>query len=173
MLGFAMLVFSSTSALAAEAYAYHFSIAGNNGYGTLQVDDLGGGVYWATSGNLIVTAGSAVGEYALDPVGPVTALYNYFTVNNLLYPDANPYLDINGLSFSATGIQINLFGDTPGVWLFAWRREGDARNTYMGAEAGDNFALEAAAVPEPESLAILALGLGLMAWGRRRATGAK
>ena len=166
ILGFSLLLPACAGALAAEAYAYQFSIGGNAGHGILQVDDIGGGAYWATSGSLVVTAGIGVGSYALVPLGPLPTFTGHFTANNVIYPDADPFMDVNGLLFSGPGIEFNLFGDTPGVWIFAYWQEGDARGTYVQAAPGDYVEFAAADVPEPGSLAILGLGLGLMALRR-------
>ncbi len=168
MLSFALLMLGSAAAVAAPMYSFDFNIAGNAGHGMLEVSAIGAGAYWATSGNLVVTAGVGVGTYALNPIGPGPESTGRFTVNNVIYPGADPVLDVNGLSFSGSGMEFNLFGADPGLWVFAYFRDGDANSTYILSVDGDHFDLAAVPgqVPEPASLAMLALGLGLMAYRR-------
>src|SRR5271165_2081414 len=91
---------------------YSFIISSQTAYGTLNVTDLGGGSWLATSGNMTVTGGSDVGTYTLIPGGPgtTTSPLGSFLYNNVIYPSANPALDIDGLLFGDITKEINVWG---------------------------------------------------------------
>ncbi len=99
---------------------YSFIISSQTAYGTLNVTDLGGGSWLATSGNLTVTGGSDVGSYTLIPGGPGVTLspLGSFLYDNVIYPSANPALDVDGLLFGTSGKEINVWGNSTNNYSF-------------------------------------------------------
>ena len=119
----------------------------------------------ATSGTLIVTAGSAIGSYPLLSGGPATFLSpdGAFLVNDVLYAGSDPVLDSWGLLFGSGSTEINIWGNSPGndsFWAY------NPTESYYVASTGP------AAVtfsPEPSTIAIAAIGaLCLVGFGIRR-----
>jgi hypothetical protein len=83
------------------------------GSGSLNTTDNGNGQFLATAGTLNVTAGQDVGAYPLYPGGPATTSSpsGYFTYNNVLYPSVDPGIDLEGLLFIGSGLEINIFSN--------------------------------------------------------------
>ena len=82
--------------------------------------DLGGGQFLATAGGLTVTAGADFGTYPLYPGGPAvtTSPLGAFEYDSVLYPTVDPPLDVDGLLFTAPGLEINIWGNSPGNYSF-------------------------------------------------------
>jgi len=104
-------------------FDFTFDIAPETGYGGLNTADEGNGEFLATAGTLTVTAGNDIGTYALYPGGPGVTLspLGGFDYNNLLfpfYPSTDPPLDIYGLLFIGPGLEINIWGNSPGNYSF-------------------------------------------------------
>jgi len=104
-------------------YDYSFVIAPQTGYGSLNTIDEGNGSFLATNGTLTVTAGSDIGTYPLYPGGPgqTTSPLGAFYYDDLLfpfYPSTNPPLDVDGLLFNAPGLEINIWGNSPGNYSY-------------------------------------------------------
>lgn len=99
---------------------FSFTISPETAYGSLNVTDLGGGNWLATAGSLTVTGGSDVGTYTLIPGGPgvTTSPFGSFLYDNLITPSANPALDVDGLLFGVTGIELNVWGNSVNNYSF-------------------------------------------------------
>jgi hypothetical protein len=99
---------------------YSFIISTQTAYGSLNVTDLGGGSWLATAGNLTVTGGSDVGTYSLIPGGPGVTLspLGSFDYNDVIYPSANPALDVDGLLFGDSVKEINVWGTGTNSYSF-------------------------------------------------------
>ncbi len=108
------------------------------GSGSLNTTDNGNGQFLATAGTLNVTAGQDVGSYPLYPGGPATtpSPSGYFTYNNVLYPSVDPGIDLEGLLFIGSGLEINIFSNGPDDYEFY-------DNTGYN-NVGDSFLLTAA-----------------------------
>ena len=108
------------------------------GSGRLNTTDNGNGQFLATAGTLNVTAGQDVGSYPLYPGGPATtpSPSGYFTYNNVLYPSVDPGIDLEGLLFIGSGLEINIFSNGPDDYEFY-------DNTGYN-NVGDSFLLTAA-----------------------------
>jgi hypothetical protein len=104
-------------------FDYAFTIGPDTGYGSLNTADEGNGVYLATVGSLTLTGGNDLGTYSLYPGGPgvTTSPLGSFLYDNLLfptYPVTNPPLDIDGLLFTAPGIEVNIWGNGTNNYSF-------------------------------------------------------
>jgi hypothetical protein len=108
------------------------------GSGSLNTTDNGDGQFLATAGTLKVTSGQDVGSYPLYPGGPGTtpSPSGYFTYNNLLYPSVDPGIDLEGILFIGSGLEINIFSNGADDYQFY-------DNTNYN-NAGDSFILTAA-----------------------------
>ncbi len=108
------------------------------GSGSLNTTDNGNGQFLATAGTLNVTAGQDVGSYPLYPGGPGTTSSpsGYFTYNNVLYPSVDPGIDLEGLLFIGSGLEINIFSNGADNYEFY-------DNTGYN-NVGDSFILSAA-----------------------------
>lgn len=130
-----------------------FSLDGNRGTFSINTNDLGGGQFLATSGTLDVTSGAATGTYSLIPGGPAvfSSPSGAFSVDNIYYPHISPTVDVFGLLFGGNGLEINIFGNSPGIYSFF------AFNTSTG---GFPVAFTGpGSVPEPASLFLFGTGL--------------
>ncbi len=77
----------------------------------------------ATVGTLAVTAGNDIGSYTLYPGGPgqTTSPLGSFYYDNLLfpsYPTLNPPLDVDGLLFTSSTMEINIWGNSAGNYSY-------------------------------------------------------
>jgi hypothetical protein len=97
-----------------------FNIAPEVGHCSLNATDQGGGTWLATAGSLTVTGGSALGTYTLIPGGPgvTTSPLDSFYYDNLFTPSANPTLDVDGLLFGVTGLEVNIWGNSASNYSF-------------------------------------------------------
>jgi len=102
------------------SFNYTFSIGPDVGSGTLNTTNIGGGAFLATAGTLTVTAGNDMGSYTLYPGGPGVSLSpsGFFQYNNVVYPGANPLLDIDGLLFAGAVPEINIWGNSANNYTF-------------------------------------------------------
>jgi len=125
-----------------SAFEPRFDFAFTNGIdagnGSLNTTDNGDGLFLATEGTLNVTAGQDVGSYQMYPGGPAatTSPSGFFTYDDLLYPSVDPGIDLQGLLFIGSGLEINLFSNGADDYEFY-------DNTPYN-NAGDSFILTAA-----------------------------
>jgi hypothetical protein len=101
-------------------FDFSFAIGPDTGYGSLNTTDNGNGEFLATAGTLTVTGGLEVGAYPLYPGGPsvTTSPAGFFLYDNVLYPSIDPVIDLDGLLFSGSGLEINIWGNGPGSYTF-------------------------------------------------------
>src|SRR5208283_1909428 len=104
-------------------FDFAFDIAPETGYGSFHTTDEGNGQFLANSGTLTVTGGNDIGTFTLYPGGPGVTLspMGGFDYDNLLYPfypTLNPPLDEDGLLFFTSGLEINIWGNSPGNYSF-------------------------------------------------------
>src|ERR1700728_666551 len=101
-------------------FDFSFDISPDIGYGSLSTTDIGNGEFLATAGSLTVTGGLEVGTYALYPGGPgiVTSPSGLFLYDSVLYPSTIPAIDVDGLLFLGSGLEINIWGNSPNSYTF-------------------------------------------------------
>lgn len=149
---------------------FAIDLLGNDATAILSASALGNGAFWASSGTLDVTAGPDTGTYSLSPggPGPFTSPSTAFSADNALYPGTDPYLDEYGLLFAGDGLEINIFGDSPGVYsLFSCTGPGSCNLEATGTPTSVSLQ----EVPEPGTLALFGIGAAALAAGlivRRR-----
>jgi len=137
-------------------FSFSISLDGNVANALLTTTDLGGGQFLVTGGTLHVTAGAAVGNYPLFPGGPAAFFSpsGAFIVDNVLYPTSNPVLDVDGLLFSGSGLEINIWATGPDNYsFFAFNG-----SSFPVAASGTPDSIQVSSVPEPSSLALVCLG---------------
>jgi hypothetical protein len=165
--------FSAPGAGAADpTLVFSLDLLGNDAIATLNGTALGGGNFWATSGTLSVTSGADAGTYSLFAGGPgvfsaVQGTSGYeFQADNVLYSGANPYLDEYGLLFAGGGTDINIWGNSADNYSFY-----SYNGSTFNVEATGTPTSVSLTVPEPGTLALLAMGLaalGVSLTARRR-----
>lgn len=103
-----------------QIFDFTFDIAPETGYGSLNTIDQGNNQFLATSGGLTVTAGADVGTYPLYPGGPGVTVspLGAFNFDDVLYVSTDPPLDMDGLLFTVPGLEINIWGNSPGNFSF-------------------------------------------------------
>ena len=121
-------------------FDFTFDIAPETGYGSLNTTDQGNGEFLAIAGTLTVMGANAIGTFSLYPGGPgqTTSPMGAFYYNNLLYPSVDPSLDIDGLLFTGNGLEINIWGNSPGSYSF-YDNNGSG---YVDEDVGAPFTLE-------------------------------
>jgi hypothetical protein len=106
--------------LRANAASFSFiasdSASGTFSYGLLEATDNGGRsrTFTATSGSLVVISGPIAGTYTLfpnpDPPNSFDFKFGFvITADDLLLPNSNHTLDLDGLIFTGGGLAINIF----------------------------------------------------------------
>jgi len=101
-------------------FDFTFAIGPDAGYGSLNTTDAGDGEFLATAATLTVTGGLDVGTYPLYPGGPAEVLSpsGRFLFDNVLYPSIDPGLDNGGLLFMGSGLEINIWSNSPDNYEF-------------------------------------------------------
>jgi hypothetical protein len=119
-------------------FDFAFENGTDAGNGSLNTTDDGDGLFLATAGTLTVTAGQDIGSYQMYPGGPAitTSPSGFFNYDNLLYPSVDPGIDLQGLLFIGSGLEINLFSNGADSYEFY--------DNTMYNHAGDSFILTAA-----------------------------
>ncbi|MGD0990097.1 MAG: hypothetical protein ABR874_19980 [Candidatus Sulfotelmatobacter sp.] len=109
----------STSAFE-PLFDFTFDIPPETGYGSLNTTDINNGQFLATAGSLTVTGGADIGTYPLYPGGPGVTVspFGSFDYDNILYPSIDPPLDLDGLLFTGPGLEINIWGNSPGNYSY-------------------------------------------------------
>jgi hypothetical protein len=170
-LALALALFLGASANAGEMYDFTYSdLNGVSAAGSVCTVDLGNGSSHATSGYLNITGGAAAGHYLLVPGGPGLFGVPGFTVDNVVYPASDPFLDVWGLAFvSGSGVYSNMWGNSPGNYsLYA----NDGSSYILASDGGTGTIADAGpCVPEPTGITLAAIGIAgvsLVALRRRR-----
>jgi hypothetical protein len=163
---------STASGYSGQDPSFDFSYSdgsGNVAHGSLTGIDLGNGRFLITSGTLVVTGGADFGTYSLFPGGPgeTSSPTGAFLFNDVLYPSNNPSLDSDGLLFTGNGLEINIWGNSPGNYSF-WSWNGSSYNVQSTGPA----TFQVSAAPEPTTFALFGLmavgGVGYCGWRRRK-----
>jgi hypothetical protein len=117
-------------------FDFNFVITPETGYGSVNTLDEGSGQFLATVGTVTITAGADLGTYPLYPGGPdeTTSPMDAFYYNDLIYSVTNPPLDTYGFLFTATGLEINIWGNSTNNYSF-YDYSGGAYHTEL-TEAG-------------------------------------
>jgi hypothetical protein len=120
--------------------------------GTLTANETSPGVY-----NVASISGTFDGN-------TITGLSSYANADNQLFYPTQPYVDFQGISFSTSLGDINLFWNNPGYF------EVKSSNSIPGYNtSGTPITLAVAPVPEASTWAMMIigfLGLGFIAYGR-------
>ena len=107
----------------------------------------------AVVGSVNITAGADIGTYSLyanpSPPTVVSSPSGAFVYNNVLYP-GDPILDVYGLLFTGGGLEINIWGNSPGNYSF-WSHNAGGYNVSSDA-------VSITKTPEPTSLAFALIG---------------
>lgn len=153
------------AASAAEA-TFHFTFQGVDhvASGQLVAEDLGDGRFLATSGDLTVTLGAAMGSYSLVPGNPSLVLSpsGTYLFDGIVEPGSDTVFTNGGVVFAGSGFEINIYSVAPGEFKFDFFTGGV--NTI---DPGTGTVV-LSAVPEPSALMLGAIGLSALVASRRR-----
>lgn len=153
------------AASAAETlFTFTFQGASHEAFGSLVTQDLDDGRFVATSGDLTVTVGEALGSYSLLPGGPdpVLSPTGTYLFDNVVEPGSVSAFTNGGLVFGGAGFEINIYSVAPGEFKFDFFTNGV--NTI---DAGTGT-MVLSTVPEPSALLLGAIGLSALVVARRR-----
>jgi len=147
---------------ASATQIFNFTFGGNNesGSGTLVATNNGDGSFTVDSGTGTETVLGITDTLTLilNPAGIAYSYspYGLFIFDNQLFPTADPLIDYDGLLFaSSTGAEVNIWSTGPDNYTY-----GAGQNGSYSVDESTAFALTT--VPEPSSIALLGLGLGLL-----------
>ncbi len=153
------------AAAAAEA-TFNFTFQGvdNAATGQLVAEDLGDGRFLATSGDLTVTLGAAIGSYNLVPgsLTPVLSPTGTYLFDGIVEPGSDTVFTNGGVVFAGSGFEINIYSVAPGEFKFDFFTNGV--NTIDPTTG----TVVLSAVPEPSALLLGALGLSALMVARQR-----
>jgi MYXO-CTERM domain-containing protein len=164
------------SCVQADTYTYTYSGAGVSGILDLQVTPIGGGIdqIIGATGTATISNSLVAAPITFIPGGPgqTTSPSGFFYYDNLLNV-GNPSVpfDNNGLLFSVSGTEINLFSGNYGALLPIAEYENNGFNTPIVGTLSPSLSHggDGALAPEPSLDAALGVGLlGLVAAFRRR-----
>lgn len=153
------------AASAAEA-TFNFTFQGvdNVASGQLVAEDLGDGRFLATSGDLTVTLGAAIGSYSLVPGNPSLVLSptGTYLFDGIVEPGSDTVFTNGGVVFAGNGFEINIYSVAPGEFKFDYFTNGV--NTIDPTTG----TVVLRAVPEPSALLLGVLGLAAVVAARKR-----
>jgi hypothetical protein len=149
-----MVLSALISCVASQAGATLMSISfddGGNNVGSGVIDVEGG---YAISGDFLVTAGLASGDWSLTGGTPSSAgsgvsPNGYFNYDNMVFLGSDPYLTATGglLFTNDLGYQLNIWADSPGVYSMWAANSGGAyfieAGSYPGFSGATSFGTSA------------------------------
>ena len=167
-----MLVASLTLATSVQAASYSFNFLSTDSlyqvsgvFGTSNtLNSVGGYDITSITGLVTGLGGGMISALVINPNQPLVTTNFGFNYDNVLFPASNPVMNTNGVLFDTnSGQRWNLWGTGPGAYeLYSY--PGRSSDTTIDVHG----TLSIAAVPEPETYAMMLAGLGLMGFIARR-----
>lgn len=157
--GLLAVVLSISSAHAQLIFSFNLndSVNGITMAGTFDANSLGSGKY-----AILSLSGSVLDTNVSPSPENFTGLSLYGgSDNTLLYPKAPQYVDANGIGFSTTSTQYNLYDTGSGLGLL------DTHGGNFLLPSAD-FTVTETSAPEPSTWAMLLVGMSLLAFWRLR-----
>lgn len=131
------------------------------------LDAVGGYDVLSMSGTISGPGGGAI-ALAPNPFQPFPDYIVIFMYDNVFFPGGAPYVDDNGLLFSAGGYAYNLYSDGPSTYYLSSKNPAGDYTTGQAVAIGDPVRIDS--VPEPSTWALMLLGFaGLGLAGLRKA----
>jgi len=164
----AVLAFGAGEAVANTFYTFTFSGVNEFGHGSFWATNNGDGTFTAFSGHEVDTINGVTESLALitDPAAPTGIAYSpsgAFWYDDKLIPGADPMLALGGLMFRSNGVEVNIWSTGADSYVFDRWQNG----SYGPGEQKIIFdAVDP--VPEPTTVALLGLGLFVVAALRRK-----